>query len=133
MKEKSLRTTEIKFTIGLDENHTPETINWTADEAGTPEPQGSKALLISIWDPVKSNTVRFDLWTKDTRHDEMAKLMFQSFLMMGETYSRATGDKEMANEITQFAEHFGVKTKIIENTNSWDTPEGEIKPFKLEI
>ncbi len=133
MKEKSLRTTEIQFTIGLDENHTPETINWTADEAETREPQSSKALLISIWDPEKSNTVRFDLWTKDMRHDEMAKLIFQSFLMMGETYSRATGNKEIASQITQFAEHFGVKTGIIGNNDSGETPDDEIKPFKLKV
>ena len=133
MKEKSSRTSEIKFTVELDEDQTPEVISWTADEAEALEPQDSKALLISIWDPKKSNTVRFDLWTKEMRHDEMAKLMFQSFLMMGDTYMRATGDKEIGSQITQFAEHFGVKTGIIANSNGEEAPDGETKPFTLEL
>ncbi len=66
--------------------------------------------------------------------EEMVKFVFQTFLLMSEALSNSTGNREMANEIIQFAEHFGVKTGVIKmkpETEPGD--DDDIKPFELKI
>ncbi len=66
--------------------------------------------------------------------EEMAKFVFQTFLLMSEAFSNSTGNKEMANEIIQFAEHFGVKTGVIRmKTEEQTGDDNEIKPFELKL
>ena len=120
---------EIKFKIALDEKNTPASISWAAD--GTDDRRGeqiSKSLMISIWDPQKKNTVRFDLWTKEMMRDEMTMFIFQTLLMMADTYAKATGDNTLAGELQDFAKNFGIKSKIIQ-----DTGDNDITPFHLEL
>ena len=62
-------------------------------------------------------------------HHEMNTLIFQTLLMMGETYSKATGNEKLGNEIQDFAEKFGIKAKVIKLS---EQEEGR-KPFKLEM
>ena len=106
-----------------------ETI-WDADEAESPNPKPCKSIMISIWDPQKENTVRFDLWTKDMMHHEMNTFVFQSLLMIGETYSKSTGNVELAREIQNFAKNFGVKSKVLKANKE---EEGIRKPFTFDL
>ena len=57
-------TSKIEFTVELDENKIPENINWTAEDGGI-EKESSKAIMLSVWDHKKKDTLRIDLWTKD--------------------------------------------------------------------
>jgi gliding motility-associated protein GldC len=57
-------TSEIKFKVELDENKVPEEISWTAKDGGI-DNEASKAIMISVWDSNKKDTLRMDLWTKE--------------------------------------------------------------------
>ena len=127
-KNSTLGNVEIKFEIALDDKKTPEAIYWQADGSDNGAIHACKSVMLSIWDPKKANTVRFDLWTKDMMHHEMSIFVFQSLLMMADTYAKATGNKELAGQLQDFAEEFGVKAKVIHRGDS-----EEITPFKLEL
>lgn len=103
------KKSEINFTINLDENHIPEKIEWNATDSGEEGTKEAKAFMMSLWDPKENNTLRIDLWTKDMMVDEMKHFFFQSFITMSDTYERATGDKEIADEIKEFVKKLGQK------------------------
>lgn len=48
----SKNTSEIKFTIELDENKIPEKLKWNAEDGGISNEE-TKAFLISVWDSKK--------------------------------------------------------------------------------
>jgi len=106
-----MKTSEIKFTVTLDENNLPEKIDWTAEDAG--EKSTSKSLMIALWDAKENNTLRIDLWTKDMMVDEMKQFYHQSLLSMADTFERATGETEAAKEMRGFAQYFGEKMELI--------------------
>ena len=89
-------TSEIKFKVGLDENKIPETIFWTAEDGGIEESE-SKAIMISVWDHLKKDTLRMDLWTKDMPVDEMKQFFHQTLVSMAESFERATDDALLKN------------------------------------
>ncbi|OFY85951.1 MAG: gliding motility protein GldC [Bacteroidetes bacterium RIFCSPLOWO2_12_FULL_35_15] len=106
-----MKTSEIKFTVTLDENNLPEKIDWSATDAN--EKSVSKAVMIALWDAKENNTLRIDLWTKDMMVDEMKLFYHQSLLSMADTFDRATGETETAKEMRGFAQHFAEKMKLI--------------------
>ena len=127
-ENSKLDSTEIKFKIILDDKQIPKSIYWETNGSNNEAKQASKSVMLSIWDPQKKNTVRFDLWTKEMMHHEMSIFVFQSLLMMADTYAKATGNKELAGELQDFAEEFGIKAKIIKHEEN-----DEITPFNLEV
>ena len=73
-----MKQSEIRFTITLDDNKIPVKIDWSASDTKT---QGtSKAVMISLWDTDKKNTLRIDLWTKEMLVDEMKQFYHQNLL-----------------------------------------------------
>lgn len=94
-----MKKSEIKLTISLDENQVPEKIQWEASDSGEPGVNECKAFLMSLWDAKQNNTLRIDLWTKEMMVDEMKHFCYQSLITMADTFERATGDKEMAEEL----------------------------------
>ena len=76
---------KIEFEIGLDENKVPEKINWNAEDGGVTAEE-SKAIMMSIWDPIKKDTLRIDLWTKDMPVDEMKQFFHQTLVSMSHTF-----------------------------------------------
>jgi len=107
-KEES---SEIKFTVHLDENKVPETIEWGASDPG--EKGECKATMINIWDSEAKNTLRIDLWTKDMEVDDMKIFFHQTLLSMSDTLARATGEEALATEMRDFAQGLGEKMGII--------------------
>lgn len=101
---------EIKFTVTLDEQKVPETIDWSASDSGMGGSKPCYATMMSIWDPKENTTLRIDLWTKDMLVDDMKRFFYENFMTMADTYMRATNDKDSADEIRIFAEKFGKKT-----------------------
>jgi gliding motility-associated protein GldC len=104
-------TSEIKFNIGLDENKVPELITWTAEDAGVDDSE-SKALMISVWDPIKKDTLRMDLWTKDMPVDEMKQFFHQTLVSMANSFERATDDQKMSATMRDFCDYFAEKLEL---------------------
>lgn len=108
-----MKTSEIKFTVKLDENNIPENIQWEATD--TPEGEAAKAcnsVMMSIWDAKEQNSLRIDLWTKDMMADEMKLFFHQTLISMADTLERATGEDKMAGDMRDFCEHFAEKLNL---------------------
>lgn len=106
-----MKKSEIKFTVTLDENKMPVQIDWSASDADMAST--SKAIMLSVWDAKERNTLRIDLWTKDMMVDEMKQFYHQSLLSMADTLERATGEKEAAKAMRNFAQDFGERMKLV--------------------
>lgn len=103
---------EIKLDIYLDENKIPEELRWTAEDGGVKN-EKSKAVLMSVWDPVNKETLRIDLWTKDMPVDEMKQFFHQTLVAMSDTLQRATNEEKMAATMRDFCDYFAEKMEII--------------------
>ena len=102
---------EVKFKIGLDENKVPEEISWTAIEGGI-DNEPSKAVMISVWDHKKKDTLRMDLWTKEMPVDEMKQFYHQTLVSMAESFERATDDAKMGATMKDFCDYFAEKLEL---------------------
>jgi len=98
------KESEIKITVGLDENRIPETIHWDASDGGVTNEE-AKALMMGVWDEKTSECLRIDLWTKDMLMDDMKRMFHQTFI---------SDDTALAADMRDFARYFGEKSGIIE-------------------
>ena len=96
----------IKIDIDLDPNKIPQQISWTATDSNADVVQKAKAMCIAFWDGADKTAMRIDLWTKDMMVDEMADFYYQMFSTMADTYQRATQQKELSQDIKNFAKEF---------------------------
>jgi len=104
-------TSEIKLSIELDENRVPEKLSFTAEDGGV-ENQDSKAMMLSVWDADKQESLRIDLWTKDMPVDQMKIFFHQTLVSMSESYQRATQDEKMALTMKDFCDYFAEKLEL---------------------
>ncbi len=104
-------TSEIKLNIGLDENKIPETIRWTAEDGGVSNEE-TKAVMLSVWDSKKKESLRIDLWTKDMPVDEMKIFFHQTLSAMADTFQRATNDDKMSATMRDFCDYFAEKLEL---------------------
>ncbi len=104
-------TSEIQFKVGLDENKIPEEISWAAKDGGINN-EPSKAIMISVWDHKKKDTLRMDLWTKDMPVDEMKQFFHQTLMSMSDTFERATNDEKMSATMRDFCDYFAEKLDL---------------------
>jgi len=107
------KLSKINFTIQLDEQKTPEVIEWEATDAGFEGKKLSNTLMISLWDKEEKSTLAIDLWTKEMLVDDMNIHFYQIFSKMAETYLRATKNNEAARMIEDFAFKFADKLDLI--------------------
>ena len=110
-----MKKSEIKFHVTLDDKNIPEKIDWSATDAH--KESTSKAIMISVWDAQENNTLRIDLWTKDMMVEEMKQFYHQSLLSMADTFERATGEAEAAKAMRNFAQEFGLRMKLVMESN----------------
>lgn len=104
---------EIKITLGLDAQNMPVNIWWnSSDEKGSTPPE-VKAMFLAMFDKDTKDTLKLDLWTRDFQVMEMDRFIYHTIRSLADTYIRATQNKEMANKMQQFAQHFGEETKIL--------------------
>jgi len=104
-------TSEIKLSIELDENRVPEKLSFTAPDGGV-ENQDSKAVMLSVWDANKQESLRIDLWTKDMPVDQMKVFFHQTLVSMSDSYMRATQDEKMALTMKDFSDYFAEKLEL---------------------
>jgi gliding motility-associated protein GldC len=107
----NIHTSEIKITVGLDDNRVPEKLNWTAPDGGVNNEE-SKAIMLSVWDSKAQESMRIDLWTKDMPVDEMKLFFHQTLVSMSDTFERATGDKKMSETMKDFCDYFAEKLEL---------------------
>ena len=104
---------KITFNVGLDENRVPEEITWNAEDGGIRN-EPSKAIMLSVWDHKKKDTLRMDLWTKDMPVDEMKQFFHQTLVSMANTFERATNDEKMSATMKDFCDYFAEKLELIQ-------------------
>ncbi len=104
-------TSKIEFKIDLDENNIPEKIHWSADD-GDVKNATAKAMMISVWDNKKKDTLKVDLWTKDMPLDEMQQFFHQTLVSMTTTFETATNDDKMAATMRDFCDYFAEKLEL---------------------
>lgn len=94
-----MRTSEIHFTVELDEQNVPEKIFWNATDKEDDGLSETKSISISLWDHFHKNTMRIDLWTKDMPLDEMKRFYIDMLGGLSQSLLSATGDEYMASEM----------------------------------
>ena len=106
-----MKKSNISIEIELDENKVPQQINWTASDSTADMMQPAKSMMVAFWDGAEKSALRIDLWTKDMMVDEMADFYYQTMMGMADTYLRATQQKELVDDMKQFAKDFYKKFK----------------------
>ncbi|MEE9362959.1 MAG: gliding motility protein GldC [Cellulophaga sp.] len=106
-----VHTSEIKLKVTLDENRIPEQIIWSAEDGGV-ENEEAKAMLLSVWDAEKQETLYVPLWTKEMPVDEMKVFFHQSLVAMSETFMKATQDEKMTATMKDFCDYFAEKLEL---------------------
>jgi gliding motility-associated protein GldC len=108
------KTSEVKFSVTLDENNLPLSIDWEASSMN--EKSTCKSVMISLWDAKENNTLKIDLWTKDMLVDEMKVFFHQTLLSMADTLKRATGEEKIAEDLKDFCAHFADKMNLLKKS-----------------
>ncbi len=107
-----MKTAEIKVTVELDENNVPENILWESTDSTNKEAVPVKSMMLALWDQNYKNALRIDLWTKDMPVDEMKVFFYQTLMTMGDSFLRATGEKNIIEDLRDYCDHFAEKMQI---------------------
>ena len=113
-----MNQSSINIDVLLDPNKVPQQISWSATDSSTDMAQKAKAMCIAFWDGADKTALRIDLWTKDMMVDEMADFFYQMFHTMGDTFERATKQKELSADIKSFAKEFQKKFRDSQEVKS---------------
>lgn len=108
----NLKKSNIQVEVTTNENNIPESISWTAEDGGV-DNANAKAMIMSFWDEKEMNAMRIDLWTKDMTVDEMKKFFHQTLLTMADTFEKATGEKNITEDLRDYCHHFADKMNIL--------------------
>jgi gliding motility-associated protein GldC len=111
------KTSEIKFTIHLDEDNIPEKILWDADDKSDDMNHETRAISLSLWDHESQNTLRIDLWSKEMPIDEMKRFYIDAIGGLAQSLLNATGDEYMAGEMDALCEKLIEHVKRENRTN----------------
>jgi gliding motility-associated protein GldC len=107
-------TSEIKIRVGLNAEKVPVLIEWATTDMHTEgQMEACKAMAIALFDEAHRDTLRIDLWTQEMQVAEMDRFVFQTLRSLSDTYLKATNNREMAEQMAQFAHYFGEKTEIL--------------------
>lgn len=113
-----VKVSDITLRVGLDQERIPVKIEWAATDMHAPgQMDECKAMSLALFDKNSRDTLRIDLWTNEMQVQEMDRFVYQVLRSLGQTYLRATNNKELAEDIARFAHYFGEKTEIIPKTS----------------
>ena len=70
---------------------------------------GNTLFDAKLWDGTEKTALRIDLWTKKMMVDEMNDFFFQTLMTMADTYTRATRNEALSEEMKAFARDFKKK------------------------
>lgn len=111
-EDKIVKTSKISVNVGTNENNVPVRMMWTAED-GNIENQEAAAMFLSLWDPKDKNTMKIDLWTKDLSVEEMKQFFHQTLVTMADTFEKATGEKNITEDLRDYCYHFAEKMDIL--------------------
>jgi len=103
---QDMHQSSINIDILLNPDKVPESIHWNASDSSAEMAQKAKAMCIAFWDGSDKTAMRIDLWTKDMMVDEMGEFFYQMMFSMADTFSRATKNTELAQELKTFSVSF---------------------------
>jgi gliding motility-associated protein GldC len=106
------KKSKITIEVTTNENNVPEAIIWSAEDGGI-ENLPAKALMLALWDKKDQNAMRIDLWEKEMTIDEMKQFFHQTLLTMADSFERATGEKNITEDLRDYCHHFADKMEII--------------------
>ena len=112
MSNEIVKTSKITFSINLDKDNLPVSIQWEADDADVEGKQEAKSVILSLWDGMQQNALRIDLWTKDMNVEEMNLFLFQTVATLADTFERATDNKEISEFMRDFSHTLGHKLNV---------------------
>lgn len=112
MSNEITKQSQIRIDVMLDNENMPVQIQWDADDADMDGKQEAKSVILAMWDGLQQNAMRIDLWTKEMNVEEMNLFIFQTFATLADTYERATNNREIADEMRDYAHHLGHKLNV---------------------
>src|SRR5215210_2310431 len=102
--EDIAHSSDITIRVSLNADRVPMKIEWAASDM---HPAGQmeecKAMLVGLFDKEHRDTLRIDLWTREMQIMEMDRFFYQTLKALGQTYLKATQNKDLAEEIARFA------------------------------
>lgn len=107
-----MKRAEIKLIVDLDDNNIPQNITWESTDSQNKEAVPVKSFMLALWDHNYKNTMRIDLWTNDMPVDEMKRFFFETLQTMGDSFLRATGEKNIVEDLRDYCAHFADKMDI---------------------
>ncbi|MEX1001956.1 MAG: gliding motility protein GldC [Crocinitomicaceae bacterium] len=108
----NLKKSLIQIEVETNENNVPEKISWSAESGGV-EQAAAKAMILALWDEKDKNTMRIDLWNQEMTVDEMKQFFHQTLLTMADSFERATGEKNITEDLRDYCHHFADKMEIL--------------------
>ena len=112
MENEIAKKSQIRIDVSLDKDNNPVLMQWDADDSDVEGKQTAKSMFLAIWDGLHQNAMRIDLWTQDMNVEEMNVFMFQTLSTLGDTFERATNNKEIADDIRNYAHQLGHKLDV---------------------
>jgi gliding motility-associated protein GldC len=111
-KEIVKKRSTITVNVGLNAEKMPVELHWNASDKPGPA-EACKGMLLALFNEQTKETMKVDLWTKDMQVVEMDRFMYQALRGLADTYHKATGNTELANQMQQFVFYFGQATGAI--------------------
>ncbi len=107
-----MKTAEIKITVNLDDKNLPESILWYSSDSENTQELACKSMILALWDQQYQNSLRLDLWTKDMPVDEMKRFFYETLMTMGDSFLKATGEKNIVEDLRDYCAHFAEKMEL---------------------
>jgi len=105
---------QINIEVELDDKNIPTNIKWNATDLDGYDEASCRAMLLSLWDHNKKDTLRLDLWTRDMTVDEMKIFFHQTLVTMADTLENSTNDDRISGDMRDFCDYFADKMNIKE-------------------
>lgn len=103
---------KINITVELDDENIPSNIKWQADDMQGMDEANCRAMLLSLWDSNRKDTLKLDLWTREMTVDEMKIFFHQTLLTMADTLQNAINDERITGDMRDFCDYFAEKMEI---------------------
>jgi gliding motility-associated protein GldC len=103
---------EINITVELDEDNIPENIIWDAVDEPETDKAECRAMILSLWDHSRKDTLRLDLWTKHMTVDEMKIFFHQTLATMADTLQKSINDERISGDMRDFCDYFAERMEI---------------------
>ncbi len=108
----STQKKDINITVELDDENIPTNIRWNASDLEGKDVAECRAMLLSMWDPDRKDTLRLDLWTREMTIEEMKIFFHQTLVTMADTLENSTEEADMAEDMRDFTAYFADKMEI---------------------